>query len=75
MRSVTLTKNEGNYYDKILAKIAQLPVGISFTPAYLFDPDPTSSRLCRKLWYDVSNNRIPNLKSVGSKSCEGYRTV
>ncbi len=73
---MTLTINEDRYYrTTLIAKVTTLPKGLKFFPAYLFDPLYPSARLCRKLYEDVRDGKVPSLRLVGTLSREGYVVV
>jgi len=73
---MNLNKTENEYYEKNLkSKIANAPRGISFAPAWLFDKDPVSMRMCRKFFEDVTAGLIPNVRRNGRYSRNGYTVI
>lgn len=73
---MNLNRTEYDYYEHTLKrKVANAPTGISFTPAWLFDNDPVSPRMCRKFFEEVSAGLIPNIHRIGSRSQDGYIVI
>ncbi len=71
-----LNQTEHDYYENTLKrKVLNAPTGISFTPAWLFDKDPVSPRMCRKFFEEVSAGLIPNIRRIGSRSQDGYTVI
>lgn len=68
-----LNITEKKYYENTLKRrMANAPTGVSFTPAWLFDKDPVSPRMCRKLFEEVTAGLIPNVRRNGLHSRDGY---
>ena len=73
---MNLNKIENDYYENTLKKrAANAPAGLSFTPAWLFDQDPVSPRMCRKFYEEVSEGLIPNIHKIGKRSQDGYIAI
>lgn len=71
-----LNQTEHDYYENTLKKkLSNAPVGISFRPAWLFDQDPVSPRMCKKFFEEVSAGLIPNIRKNGTRSQDGYTIV
>lgn len=69
-------QTEYDYYENTLKrKVVNAPTGISFTPAWLFDKDPVSPRMCRKFFEEVSAGLIPNIRRIGTRSQDGYTVI
>ncbi len=49
--------------------------GEAFKAKLLFAQDPVSARLCRKFFEDVSMGRFKNIKTIGTKSSDGYIAI
>lgn len=71
-----LNITEKNYYENTLKRrVANAPTGISFTPAWLFDKDPVSARMCRRFYEEVTAGLIPNVRRNGLYSRDGYTVI
>lgn len=72
-----LNQVEQDYYDNKLMKrlSSSATAGMSFSPAWLFDKDPASPRICRKFFEEVSAGLIPNIRRIGSRSQDGYTVI
>ena len=75
--NMKLNQTEQDYYENtiIKRKVLNAPTGISFTPAWLFDKDPVSPRMCRKFFEEVSAGLIPNIRRIGTRSQDGYTVI
>ena len=74
--SLKLNQTEHSYYENNLKKrVSNAPTGLSFTPAWLFDKDPVSPRMCRKFYEDVSAGLITNIIRAGTRSQDGYIVI
>ena len=74
--SMNLNQTERDYYENTLKrKVSNAPTGISFAPAWLFDKDPVSPRMCRKFFEEVSAGLIPNIRRIGTRSQDGYTVI
>lgn len=70
-----LNKTENEYYETLKNKVANAPRGISFAPAWLFDKDPVSPRICARFFQDVTAGLIPNVRRNGRYSRNGYTVI
>lgn len=71
-----LNITEKDYYeDTLKRKLANAPIGFSFKPAWLFDKDPVSARMCRKFFEEVTAGLIPNVRRNGLYSRDGYTVI
>ena len=68
-----LTYEEQKKYNEIVTvRIAQLRKGTIYKPSQFFPGEPTSPRICRKIYEEVTNGNLTSLKLAGAKSCDGY---
>lgn len=74
--NMRLNQTENDYYENTLKRrVSNAPVGISFRPAWLFDKDPVSARMCRHFFEEVSAGLIPNIRKIGTRSRDGYTVI
>lgn len=74
--NMRLNQTENYYYENTLKRrVSNAPVGISFRPAWLFDKDPVSARMCRHFFEEVSAGLIPNIRKIGARSQDGYTVI
>ena len=74
--NMRLNKTENDYYENTLKRrVSNAPVGIFFRPAWLFDKDPVSPRMCRKFYEEVTAGLIPNVRRNGNRSQNGYTII